>query len=77
MNVKTIKVHPLRLAMVNRLLSHIRGVDIPDDKELSKKDEMTFKSYPYKEIVRPLVIIDKETKRLSTQQLSVKYQLSI
>lgn len=76
MNVKASKVHPLRLTMINRLLNHIRDSNIEDHTALSKKDELTFKSFPYKEIVRPLVIIDKETKKLTVQQLSIKYQLS-
>lgn len=76
MKVKTSKVHPLRLTMINRLLNHIRDSKNGDNAALSKKDELTFKSFPYKEIVRPLVIIDKETKNLTIQQLSIKYQLS-
>ena len=77
MRVKNVFEHPLRKTMINRLLSQVRNVNIDDDAPLESKITLMYKSCIYKEIIRPLVIIDREVNQLSWRQLEIKYQVTI
>ena len=77
MNTKKKYEHPLRNIMINRFLSYVRNEIIEDNTPIKNDILIMFSTYPYKEIVRPLITVDRLQNKLTYGQLKTKYQLSM
>lgn len=63
--------HPLRDVMIERVCSEVYKME---QKNITDKFKEVFQLSCYKEIIKPLIVIDKDVHSL--QELSIKYQIS-
>lgn len=66
----------LKHKMINRFMSKLTGTSIEDNAPLSPEAEELFKDIPYISIVRPLLLAEYKSRKVTLSRLTIKYGLN-